>query len=230
MSAPSQIDFYGRDFYINENVLIPRPETEQLIDIVLDLAGKPYLPGVRPNPRQLPANPLIIDVGTGSGCIAVTLKKELPEADIIAVDISQDALEVAQKNATRYGTPITLIISHLLKNVNNPAPLGIQNQPSTPPHPSTATHRQPDLIVANLPYVDPDWPWLDKKALSKEPSIALYAKDHGLELIKELIDTANSKFLVLEADPCQHQAIIEYAKNKYQLAKQMGYILSFVKN
>ena len=67
-------DFYGRDFIVTPDVLIPRPETEQLIDTVLNLAGKPYLTGIKPSPRVLPENPVILDVGTGSGCIAITLK------------------------------------------------------------------------------------------------------------------------------------------------------------
>ena len=94
------VDFYGLEFYVNGDVLTPRPETEQLIDTVLDLCGKPFLPGVRPNPPKLNSKNLkILDVGTGSGCIAVTLKKFLPDADIYASDVSEIALKIAQKNA-----------------------------------------------------------------------------------------------------------------------------------
>ena len=213
MNAPSQIkDFYGRDFYITKDVLIPRPETEQLIDMVLSFAGKSYLPGVKPSERILPERPVILDVGTGSGCIAITLALELPEATVYASDISKKALKIAQKNAQNLGAPISFIISHLLEKVKS------KELPT------------PDLIVANLPYVDETWDWLDKKALSKEPSIALYAKDHGLALIKELLDTANSKFLILEADLCQHQEIINYAKTKkYSLLDTKGYILGFIR-
>ena len=213
MNAPSQIkDFYGRNFYITKDVLIPRPETEQLIDMVLSFAGKSYLPGVKPSERILPERPVILDVGTGSGCIAITLALELPEATVYASDISKKALKIAQKNAQNLGAPIPFIISHLLEKVKS------------------GTVPTPDLIIANLPYVDETWDWLDKKALSKEPSIALYAKDHGLALIKELLDTATSKFLILEADPCQHQEVINYAKTKkYSLIDTKGYILGFIK-
>jgi release factor glutamine methyltransferase len=203
----SVVDFYGRDFIVTKDVLVPRPETEQLIDEVLILAGKPYLPGVKPTERKLPPNPTIVDVGTGSGCIAITLKKELPDATIIATDISKDALKVAQKNATNHEAPISFIISHLIEKVN----------------------LKPDIIIANLPYVDPDWDWIDKNALAAEPEIALYAADHGLALIKELIDAADSKFLILEADPCQHEAIVSYAKDRYHLSNIRGFALSFVK-
>ena len=205
------VDFYGRNFSVTSDVLIPRPETEQLIDVVLSLAGKPYLPGVKPSPRELPEHPIILDVGTGSGCIAITLKKELPEATIYATDISEPALKIAQKNAAKHSAHITTIISHLLDKVKD------------------STFSAPDLIVANLPYVDEDWPWLDKKSLSKEPSIALYAKDHGLALIKELIEEASNlriPRLILEADPCEHLKIKEIAENnKYKLIKITGYII-----
>ncbi|MBQ2695532.1 peptide chain release factor N(5)-glutamine methyltransferase [Candidatus Saccharibacteria bacterium] len=207
-------DFYGRDFIVTPDVLIPRPETEQIIDAVLTLAGKPYLPGVKPTPRQLPPNPTIIDIGTGSGCIAITLKKELPSATIYATDISENALKIAQKNAKTHGASIITIISHLLENVKQ-----------TP---------VPDLITANLPYVDKNWDWLDRSALSHEPSLALYAEDNGLALIKQLITqsaTRQIKYLVLEADPCQHQSIITYAKTaNYTLIKIRGFALTLSHN
>ena len=90
-------DFYGRDFIVTPDVLIPRPETEQIIDTVLNLAGKPYLPGIKPSPRKLPPNPTILDIGTGSGCIAITIKKELPEARVYATDVSKKAINIARK-------------------------------------------------------------------------------------------------------------------------------------
>lgn len=206
-------DFYGRDFIVSPDVLIPRPETEQIIDAVLNLAGKPYLPGVKPAPRILPPNPIILDVGTGSGCIAITVKKELPEAEVYACDISKKALQVAQKNATKHDVTIHLIISYLLEKVNSrELPL-------------------PTLVIANLPYVDTGWKWLDKEALSYEPSIALYADDHGLDLIKKLINQSANlhiPYIALEADPCQHDEIIEYAAKKgLQFLEARGYIITF---
>lgn len=207
------VNFYGRDFIVTKDVLIPRPETEQLIDAVLNLAGVSYLPGVRPTKRQLPQNPIILDVGTGSGCIAITLAKKLPGSTIYATDISAPALKIAQKNAIKHSASITTIISYMLEKVNdNTIPI-------------------PDLIVANLPYVDSNWDWLDKAALAKEPSIALYADDHGLALIKQLIDQASqlhTPYLVLESDPCQHQAIMKYAqKAGFQHLETRGYVLTF---
>ena len=205
MNADSKkVNFYGRDFLVTSDVLTPRPETEQIIDEVLKLCGKPILPGVKPEPAKLnPKGLKILDIGTGSGCIAITLKKELPEADIYASDISEKALKIAQKNAASHNTAIIFIISHLLEKVNF----------------------TPDIIVANLPYVDRNWDWLDQESLKEDPDLALYAKDGGLELIKELINTATSKYLILECDPCQHNKVIEYAKNKYKLINQIGYVL-----
>ena len=200
-------DFYGRDFLVTPDVLIPRPESEQIIDSCLDLCGISYLPGVKPRkPLLSPTNLTILDVGTGSGCLAITLALALPSAKVYASDISEKVLKIAQKNALKLKAPITLIISHLLEKVNI----------------------TPNLIVANLPYVDPDWGWLDKQALSYEPASALYAEDHGLALIKELIDQAAArhvKYLILEADPSQHSRIIEYIKGKYNLLETRGFVL-----
>lgn len=206
-------DFYGRNFIVTPDVLIPRPETEQIIDSVLSLAGIPYLPGVRLSQRILPPNPVILDIGTGSGCIAITIKKEFPEAKVYASDISKEALKIAQKNAKNHDVPIVFIISHLLEKVN------IKTLPT------------PDLVVANLPYVDKNWDWIDRKSLDFEPKIALYAEDNGLKLIKQLISQARQlriPRLILEADPCQHEKIIKYAKTAgYNHFETRGFILGF---
>ena len=103
--ALKKVNFYGYDFYINGDVLTPRPETEGVIDEVLKLCGKPILPGVKPEKAKVgPEGLKILDLGTGSGCIAITLKKKLPEADIYASDISEKALKIAQKNAEAHNT------------------------------------------------------------------------------------------------------------------------------
>ena len=171
-------EFYGRDFLVNENVLIPRPETEGIIDVVKEL-----------NPQE------ILDIGTGSGCIAITLKAELPETKVHACDISEAALEVAAQNATRLDIDLDeLVISDLTANIN------LENI---------------DVIVANLPYVNPDWDFLSPE-IKKEPETALYADDNGLSLIKRLFDELAIKnyrgFLILESDISQQPDIIEYAK------------------
>lgn len=213
----SLVNFYGRDFFVNQHVLTPRPETEQIIDAVVNLFGLPYLPQVRPPKPVLPDDARILEVGTGSGCIAITLRLMLKNARIQATDISKDALEIAQKNAKKFGVddPHLFIISNLLENVK-----------FTP-------ENTPDLIVANLPYVDKNWDWVKPETLKSDPDLALYAEDGGLELIKKLIDEAEKhqiKYLTLEADPCQHQAIETYAKSKnYHLKTTTGFILTFCK-
>ena len=220
-------NFYGRDFTVTPDVLIPRPETEQMIDMVLGLAGHAYLPGMKPPERKLPENPVILDVGTGSGCIAVTLALELPEAEVFASDISEKALKIAQKNANQHGAPINIIISHLLKNVNMWSDLGRDAWQS-----KVMTAARPDVVVANLPYVDPEWSWLDKETLAYEPELALYAENHGLALIEELIMESSERQiprLILEADPCQHAKITKFAtKYSYRLEKTMGFIVSYI--
>lgn len=200
------VDFYGRDFLVAPAVLIPRPETEAIIDVVKSLAGKPILPGVKAPVAVVPENVKILDVGTGSGCIAITIKKELPSAQVTGVDIERSALEIAEKNAKNLGADVIFLQSDLLDN----------------------TIKTPDILIANLPYVDKNWDWLDLGALSYEPSIALFANDHGLELIKKLINQAAEKkinHIVLEADPCQHRTIRDYLPDDYELAKTSGFIL-----
>ncbi len=167
--------FYGRDFIVTPTTLIPRPETEALIDL-----AKTFQPRA------------ILDVGTGSGCIAVTLALELPQATVSAVDISAAALKVAAKNAQKLGATVHFAQSNLLEHAQSY-----------------------DLIVANLPYVDRDWDWLSSE-LKFEPASALYAADGGLALIKQLICQAPAHLnshgkVLLEADLSQHQKIADFA-------------------
>ena len=200
-------DFYGREFIVNPNVLIPRPETEAIVDTALNLLGKSYLPGVKPSEARLAQNAKVLEIGTGSGCIAITLKLEVTELDIVATDISDKALEVARANVERFNVDIKLQKADLLDGI---------------------TERF-DLIIANLPYVDENWDWVDKKALSYEPSLALYAEDHGLKLIFRLIKQAQERrvpSLILEADPCQHNDIVNFAaKRGYSLIEKRGFVL-----
>lgn len=184
-------EFYGRRFFVTPDVLIPRPETETIIDIVKEL-----------KPTK------ILDVGTGSGCIAITCALET-DAQVDAIDISDDALRIAQKNAAHHSAKVNFHKSDLLSDFT--------------PEPDT-------LIIANLPYVDADWDWLDHQSLDHEPSLALYAEQGGLELIYKLIDQypSNAAGLILEADPCQHEAIIGYAKNRrLELKTKNGFIVYF---
>jgi len=186
-------EFYGRNFKVTTDTLIPRPETEALIDVI-----KPLKPAK------------ILDVGTGSGCIATTLALELPESEVEAVDISENALIVARLNAQFNGANnINFHLSDLLQD--------------------TAKY---DLIVANLPYVDREWDWLSPE-LAFEPETALYAVDHGLYLIKKLIEQAPDHleehgYLVLEADLSQHQKISAFAEDHHFKTISSGKTLAIV--
>ena len=203
------VEFYGLKFLVTPDVLIPRPETEAAVDLILSLAGVPYLSGVSVPPSVLPERPRILDVGTGRGCIAVTVKKKLPEASVFTCDVSTKALEVARKNAEKNGVEVEFLESDLLENVSGKF----------------------DVVVANLPYVSRDWEWLDKEALGYEPDLALYAGDGGLEIIFRLLEQARNrtKYLILEADPCQHEKITSRAKSQgYKLLKVSGFQLLFI--
>lgn len=171
-------EFYGRDFTVTPTVLIPRPETELLVDTLKTLCKNKAL--------------TMVDVGTGSGAIAVTAALELPQSTVAACDISPAALAIAQKNAAILNAKVTFFESNLLA--------------------STAKHY--DIIVANLPYVDSAWQTSPETQL--EPKIALYASDGGMALIKQLIRQAphhlnTGGLLLLEADPRQHKQLVQYA-------------------
>ena len=191
-------EFYGREFVVTPDTLIPRPETEAIIDLVKELSLE---------------KPKILDVGTGSGCIAITLKLELPESDVMAVDISEKALVVAEKNADNLHANLEFKKSDLLKNVDEKF----------------------DIIVANLPYVDKNWDWLSPE-LDFEPETALYSEDFGLKDIKNLILESNTKLaeqgkLILESDISQHEAIGSFVKNNtnMRLVKTSGLAQMFEK-
>ena len=171
-------EFYGRRFRVTPDTLIPRPESEALITL-----AKKYAVDARH----------AIDVGTGSGCLGITLALELPKLSITLSDTSKRALQVAEQNAKTYSTNVRLLQSDLLDD-----------------YPLRA-----DLIVANLPYVDTSWTE-NSPDLVHEPASALYAAEHGLGLIKQLLVQAPAKLspngvLLLEADRRQHEEIIKDA-------------------
>jgi release factor glutamine methyltransferase len=173
---------YGREFIVTPAVLSPRPETEQIIETIKDIATSEQILK-------------ILDVGTGSGVIAITLALELPRADIVARDISKKDLEVAKQNAKTLDGYVQFIRSDLLQEIPGD---------------------KFDIIVANLPYVSQKWETSPDTAY--EPEMALFANDGGLELIKKLIQQApkflkTNGLLVLELDPRQIKIIKTFALN-----------------
>lgn len=168
--------FYGNKFIVNSSVLIPRTDTEVLIDVALkELSNK--------------SNPKILDLGTGSGIIAITLSQKLPNADITAIDISSESLECAKINANNLlgkEHNINFIQSNWFDSLG-------QNQF--------------DLIISNPPYIEENDPHLLN--LRHEPIRALVAKKHGLQDLEHIIINAkkylnNAGFLILEHGYNQH--------------------------
>ena len=159
------VDFYGYNFEVNKNVLIPRFETEELVKYTLDIIKDEF------------NSPKILDIGTGSGCIAVTLKRELPDSVITAVDISNDALSVAKKNACDNNVNINFINGDIFENVDDKF----------------------DVIISNPPYIK-TIEEIDSKVEKNEPSIALYAGVDGLACYRKVLSNVsnylNDKFLI----------------------------------
>lgn len=184
--------FYGRDFIVTPAVLIPRPETELLVEAAAAWAG------------QRPALHLV-DVGTGSGCIAVTLARLLPEASVDATDISAEALAVARRNAEQHGVAARIHFhqGHLLE------PIG----------------ERPDLIVANLPYIaDTEWTAVDDTVKWYEPAVALRGGPDGLAQIRALLAQATTRLapagaIFLEIGWQQGQAAQEMAQAYFPAAQ-----------
>lgn len=188
-------DFYGHSFLVNEQVLVPRPESEVILAMLDELMQDNHLGTV-------------LDVGTGSGCLAISIKLAHPDLAVSACDISESALLVAKRNATQLlpsGRQVKFYRSDLLSNL----PAGSQF----------------NLIVANLPYLSPGQDGLSPE-LAYEPAIALYADDDGLSLIKQLITTAPDHltprgYLLLEMNTDQIETVASYATDyRYQVVKR----------
>jgi release factor glutamine methyltransferase len=176
-------EFWGLEFEVTPDVLIPRPETEHVIEVALDRLAVRELRAGRAQKTD-GAGLQIADIGTGSGCIAVALAKELPVANFIATDISPAALVVAQRNAQRHGVAdrIRFLESNLLDAF-----------PST----SAARHSPPsfDLIVSNPPYIGRrETDSLAREVREHEPASALYGGEEGYELYADLI-AQSARFL-----------------------------------
>lgn len=213
-------EFYNLDFYIDKNVLIPRPETELLVEEALSycssrartinlFSSRPRLGGASNNKIR------ILDIGTGSGCIIIATAKSLCDChsrldresryqmdprfrgddtiDYYAADISDKALKIAQKNAKKHKVKINFIKSDLFNNISNQLKF--------------------DLIVANLPYL-----W--DKLPQFEPKMALSGGKNGLEIINRFLEEAKNYLspkgaIIIEFDPRQAQTIKNIAKNIY---------------
>jgi release factor glutamine methyltransferase len=151
-------EFWGLDFEVTRDVLIPRPETEVIVEEALVFA------------RAHPCHH-VVDVGTGSGCLAVSIARELPHVRVAAIDASDAALAVAHRNAERHGVRDRMTFHHgdLLQDLTEPA----------------------DLIVANPPYVpDSEAAHLQEDVVRYEPHMALFGGPTGLEVVERLFNEA----------------------------------------
>jgi release factor glutamine methyltransferase len=181
------VEFCGRIFRCDKRALVPRPETEQLVELLISRFKSEI------------ACSRVVDVGTGSGVIALTLVAEFPKAEIVGVDISEDALMLARENAERLGLAdrVRFLRSNLLKNV----------QPGF------------DLIVANLPYVSTEGRHNLSREVLHDPEVALFAGARGDELVRQLIAEAPSwlrpgGILAMEIGIAQNEALMAAFKEK----------------
>jgi len=197
-------EFYGRKFVVTTATLIPRPESETIIELLKE---------VLPKKQSLFGENVtrLVDVGTGSGCLGITAKLEIPELQVTLLDVSAQALTIAKKNANMLKADVELQKSNLLNDYLF----------------------TPEVIIANLPYVDPSWD--RSRETDYEPGVALFANQDGLSLIYKLIDQSeialkSTGILILESDTRQHDEIIKYAsKNNFNLLKKSGFCLAFGK-
>ncbi|AXG70935.1 release factor glutamine methyltransferase [Kordia sp. SMS9] len=189
--------FYGLDFFVNEHTLIPRPETEELVALILLNIKKLF--------KDKPLR--ILDIGTGSGCIAIALQKNLPNADVYALDISEDALKVAQKNAERNDVSVEFMQADVLSlkdlNVFEEDELLF------------------DLIVSNPPYVrNLEKAEMQKNVLEYEPDSALFvADDNPLVFYDQIANLAKAYLqpngsLYFEINQYLGQEMVEMLKEK----------------
>jgi len=184
-------EFWGLEFEVTPDVLIPRPETEHLIEVALDRLAVRELRSVR-DPKLTGEGLTLLDIGTGSGCIAIALAKELPNTKIYATDVSPSALAVAQRNAARLGfqSRITFLESNLLSAFSDVGARYIVPVLASHPSPDSSSH-QPlrfDLLISNPPYIArKESKSLPIEVRDHEPASALYGGEEGYELYGPLI-------------------------------------------
>jgi release factor glutamine methyltransferase len=189
-------EFFGMDFDITPDVLIPRPETETLVERAIAWL------------RESPVRRMVADVGTGSGVIAVSIAVNVPDASILATDISRESLEVAKKNAEKFDVDhrIDFVQCDLL-----------------PPKPASFPMEQRlDLICANLPYIPTDT-LRNLPVFGREPTLALDGGEDGLDLIRRLLHTgpewlAPNGMLLLEIEATRGSGALDLAYDLFSQA------------
>ena len=178
------VDFYDLNFIVNENVLIPRFETEELVSKLINYISNFF--GY--------TNIKLLDIGTGSGCIALTLKSKLLNSDVDACDISEAALELAKKNAKKNNLIVNFLLSDLFQNITD----------------------KYDVIVSNPPYIAYDEEIMEI-VKNNEPHIALYADNNGLYFYEQIL--ANAKNYLNE----KNIIAFEIGEHQGESIKQIAY-------
>lgn len=197
-------EFYGQKFMVNKHVLEPRPESETMIDLLMKIMNE--------EGRMKKGELTVIDVGTGSGTLAITAKLKFPEAEIIATDIDKNCLKIARQNAKNHGTKIKFIQGDLLQ----PLPI---------------LHSSFSILLCNLPYV-PDNHTVNDAAMM-EPKVAIFGGRDGLDLyikmFKQLQELKLSPtYIVTESLPFQHKALTRIAQESgYKLDQTDDFIQVF---
>ena len=183
-----ETDFYNLKFNVNSDTLIPRPETEELIDIILK----------SPKTNKIFQTNSILDIGTGTGCIAITLKKNVPNSKVTGIDISEKALQVAKSNAIKNSVVVDFLNLDILST----------NQ-------QLYTY---NIIISNPPYVlNSEAKQMDTRVLEYEPHVALFVEDNDpIIFYKRIIDLCNlhlddNGFLYFELNPLYAIYVINYA-------------------
>jgi release factor glutamine methyltransferase len=158
----NEVDFYGYRFYVDHNVLIPRPETELLVDWALDRVVQKHLATIR-----------IADLGVGSGCVGLALLKKLPQAHLVAIDKSEDAIEVAKRNAKLLGVEkqVNFFVADAEAWLKQMGDVKFNK------------HTKFDIILANPPYIDEGDNRVEVSVRKFEPHSALFSGEGGLEHI-----------------------------------------------
>jgi len=195
-------EFYGREFIVNKHVLEPRPESEIMIDLLKNL-----------DLRE--AELVIIDVGTGSGCLAITAKYELPSVQVYATDISPGGLKISKQNAKNHTVEINFLEGNLLQPLSEIRDLKFETT----------------ILLCNLPYV-PDGHIINEAAMH-EPRLAIFGGKDGLDLYRMMFKQMDSfkttpLFILTESLPSQHKKLTALARaHGYKEYINKGFIQIF---